>query len=95
MQVAGRRALLTPHGRRTGSFQHRIGQREAPDERAEFTVTWPGDAEPDTGKVAYGLLRRLYLWFGLNEDGVPYVEEQPDGQRVISRERIVEDGQRP
>jgi hypothetical protein len=95
MQVAGRKALLTPHGRRTAAFQHRMGEREAPDENGEFKVIWPGGAPPETGRVAYGILRRLYLWFGFNEDEIPYVEEMPDGQRVISRERIIEDGQQP
>jgi hypothetical protein len=94
-QVGGRRALLTPHERRTQAFRFRIGLREASDEGREFNFAWPAGAAPDPAAVAYGLMQRLYRWFGFNDDEIPYVAERPNGQRVISRERIIEDGQRP
>jgi hypothetical protein len=95
MQAGGRRALLTPHGRRTQAFRFRMGILEAPEENAEFWFAWPAGIAPDSAKIAYGLLQRLYRWFGFTDDEVPYVEERPDGHRIISRDRIIEDGRQP
>jgi len=47
--------------------------------------------EESSGRIAFGLLRELYIWFGIEENLIPYTEDTEKGRR-ISREMISKGG---
>lgn len=61
-------------------FPHAI--REAPGNEYRFVKRIP-IAGFDSGAVAFSLLRELYLWFGLEEDKVPYTAASEGGRRRV------------
>lgn len=50
--------------------------------------------EESSGRIAFGLLRELYTWFGIEENLIPYTEDTEKGSR-ISREMIIKGESRP
>ena len=61
----------------------------APDRDILLTIEAKKDAP--TGLVAYQILAKVYNWFSIESDRVPYVEEI-DGQLMISPEKIKDAG---
>ncbi len=74
-----------PVGTLNWDFGQQIQRAPVPD--GFFSVTWSG-GEVNPGRVAAHLLSKLYEWFGLLHEDIPYTE-QVDGVLVISRERIL------
>jgi hypothetical protein len=53
-----------------------------------------GDRLVITGAdVAYRLVREVYHWFGISDDGIPYTSVGEDGERAIDPEAIRRLGQ--
>lgn len=50
--------------------------------------------EESSGKIAFELLGKLYTWFGIEENFIPYSEDTEKGRR-ISRSMVIEGGSRP
>ena len=50
--------------------------------------------EASSGRISFELLGKLYTWFGIEENSIPYSEEPGKGRR-ISRHMIIEGGSRP
>ena len=50
--------------------------------------------EESSGKIAFELLGKLYTWFGIEENSIPYSEDTEKGRR-ISRRMIIDGGSRP
>jgi hypothetical protein len=55
------------------------------------TVTWSrGDVDP--GMVAYQLVQEIYHWFGIEDPGIPYTVEGPNGDTFIDSAALLEAG---
>jgi hypothetical protein len=46
------------------------------------TFSFVAPANQDVEITAFQFLREFYLWFGVEEDRIPYVVERPDGRRI-------------
>lgn len=92
MAAAGHHAFLNPWP--PGTFGNQFGHdtREAPAMDHEFFTT-VDRRDFDVGRVAYDLVRRVYRWFGFNDDQLPYI--RADAEPAIDPERIREAGRRP
>lgn len=78
------------HGVKTklGAFRHgSIGQlrpdyiKSAPDDSTTRVIR-VGAVKYSAGEVAFALAREIYLWFGLDEDKIPYSESVDDRRFV-------------
>lgn len=92
MVGGGRRAFLNPWPRRSAGFQFGMDARESPGTDHEFETRVEG-RDFNAGRVTYELIRRVYRWFGFNDEQVPYVTAEPEP--AIDPDRIREDGARP
>lgn len=75
MHDRGVKTLLGPYA--TNSYAQEFGHdlREAPQN--DWTVSTRMPAENyDPAATAYGLIREIYLWFGIDEDAIPYVKNE-------------------
>ena len=45
------------------------------------------DLENEAGHVAYSLIEKLYLWFGIDKTLIPYVSKEK-GKEIIDIEKI-------
>jgi hypothetical protein len=62
-------------------------QKVAPHENWTKSITvGSGTYEPD--KIAFQLIRELYVWFGHSEDEIPYTKNANDA-RVIDVDKII------
>ncbi|MEJ2192380.1 MAG: hypothetical protein P8Y39_08545 [Nitrospirota bacterium] len=59
----------------------------APDSKVLEEASTSGDWEP--AEVAFDLVKRIYHWFGFDEDDIPYTEEV-HGRRQISEQKLRE-----
>lgn len=81
---------LTPGGIKSWGFitpmDHHL--KSPPEDTREFAERVAAEWTP--GEAAYGLLRLIYAWFGLEEENIPYVADQ-NGTRVIAPEKLLAD----
>jgi len=56
------------------------------------TIDWRDDI--DSGKVAYEIVQEVYHWFGISDDGIPYIKKNENGITVIDREALIKAGAR-
>jgi hypothetical protein len=71
----GEQLILAPHGLRSIGFER--DTRRAPDptvDRSHECEVSPESPHVPVGEVAYGLLERLYNWFGYQSDAIPYAQ---------------------
>ncbi|OGD90777.1 hypothetical protein A3D81_00760 [Candidatus Curtissbacteria bacterium RIFCSPHIGHO2_02_FULL_40_17] len=61
-------------------------RRDAPDNDGAVEKTFLTD-NFDIGAVAFELIREVYLWFGFEEEKIPYVQER-DGLKTINADAI-------
>ncbi|MGH7814313.1 MAG: hypothetical protein ACREQI_09975 [Candidatus Binataceae bacterium] len=47
----------------------------------------------DAGAVAYEILREVYNWFGISDDGIPYTKKLPNGEMAIDPQALKNAGQ--
>jgi len=89
LQVDGLTTTLASHGINSGSFRWDLNVKQAPRDSVEFTAELAPPWTP--GEAAYQLVAPMFTWFGHTEDDIPYVEEQQNGGRAISKERFLAD----
>lgn len=41
------------------------------------------------GVVAYSLVQKIYTWFGISTDKIPYISAEPDGKRFVDPQKII------
>jgi hypothetical protein len=93
----GERPLtLGPHG--VGSYAFQLhsteNQHEAPAEKVQKDITVSNtDFEAQPERLAYQLVERLYLWFGLGTDKIPYTKEK-EGVRMLDVDLIAAGGKK-
>ena len=82
----GNPCLLTPGP--LGSFSWQFGTETypAPASQAVFSVKW-ADLPIRPGRLAFLLVREVYRWFGIEDNAIPYTEQEDD-DFVISAEKI-------
>jgi len=63
----------------------------APDSEMEREVTWEQEGiEP--AALAYRLVKEVYNWFEISDDGIPYARKLATGMSVIDREALLKAG---
>ncbi len=77
----GEKSSLVPY--QLGTFAQMFGDElhEAPDDEATFIKRFRV-SEFEPAAAAYEIVREIYLWFGINEDKIPYVKVDASGGRV-------------
>jgi len=85
MHLDGVKNALAPYSLKSFSFPE-----EAPDN--EWSATRVFDAsEFDVAAISYDLVREVYLWFGIEENKIPYKKEV-GGVTVVDAEAITKGG---
>ena len=86
----GKRASLS-EGPLGPSFFGNGNPHVAPDSKMDRTILWEGsDLEP--GAVAYELVQKVYHWFGISDDRIPYTKSLSNGLTVIEPEALKKAG---
>jgi hypothetical protein len=85
MERDGKRAILTAGSLKSWGYLHTMHPKEAPEPTGEFIERLEGDWT--SGELAYCLVARVYTWFGLTEEDIPYFEEVA-GRRTITAAKI-------
>ena len=81
MHDRGVKTLLGPYAANSHAQEFGMDLREAPQN--DWTVTKRvSAANYDPAATAYALVREIYLWFGIDEDKVPYVKTEGDAAVV-------------
>ena len=65
--------------------------KEAPEDRWFVTKSF-SIADFDVGAVSYDLIKEIYLWFGFEEDKIPYTKEE-NGIKMVDSDAIVRGGE--
>jgi hypothetical protein len=86
MHDRGVRTLLGPYGANSKAQEFGHDLREAPQNDWTITRSMPA-ANYDPAVTAYVLVREIYLWFGIDEDTIPYVKTE-GGSAVVDVEAI-------
>lgn len=73
MLLDGVKSKLGPDGLNSASQRHDLGTREAPSEHFSKTKDFP-TSSCNASRVAFLVLKEIYLWFGIEEDGIPYTK---------------------
>lgn len=90
MTVGGTPCGLIPGPVDSDSWKFGGDIHRAPGSDNRWTVIWQTqNFEP--GVIAMDLIKRVYAWFSIEEDRIPYTE-QLEGQRVISRKMLEQIG---
>ena len=66
-------------------------QHYAPDSEMDKAVGWEYE-QINSGAVAYDLVKEVYNWFGISDDGIPYKKKDETGARVIDPELLKKAG---
>jgi hypothetical protein len=83
LHLGGVKTYLPPYGADSSGFRDKY---YAPDNDVMKVVEV--DAKDfDAGKASFRLLRELYLWFGLEEDKIPYTKIE-DGVQMVDPDQI-------
>ncbi len=77
---------LVPVPVRSIGWQSKLDQHGAPEPSVEFSYQWSG-GNFLPGAIALELVSRLYAWFGVTKDRIPYTK-QVDSKLVIDSELI-------
>ena len=82
---------LAPHGLKSWAQQFGMEAKEAPEDRWFVTKSF-SIADFDVGAVSYDLIKEIYLWFGFEEDKIPYTKEE-NGIKMVDSDAIVRGGE--
>lgn len=81
MENAGKPAMLHPHYKQTqNSFVLQSDFRSMPYPNESFSIEMPFEATP--GEICYELIAKIFEWFGLDRDQVPFTRVE-NGKRLI------------
>jgi hypothetical protein len=67
------------------------GQHYAPDSDVDRAIAWERE-QINSGAVAYDLVKEIYNWFGISDDGIPYTKKDETGAIVIDPEALKKAG---
>ena len=81
LHEGGQRTSLVPHALGTYAQILNMHAHEAPDNDFSFVRTISA-TEYDPAVVAYVIVREIYLWFGIDEDGIPYITKDSGVPKV-------------
>jgi hypothetical protein len=86
MHLEGKKTRLPAGAVGTYSWGFGTGMREAPEDNWGTSI--PVESAPfDPDRVAFLLIRELYVWFGHSEDEIPYTKGNGDA-RVVDANQI-------
>lgn len=63
----------------------------APESGMDRAIAW-GHEQINSGAVAYDLVKEVYNWFGIADDGIPYTKKDASGATVIDPEALKKAG---
>jgi len=86
MTMNGSPLVLSPGP--VGGFEWRSGRNEKPAPYSSKKINYECKEEINPGLAAYQLAKELYVWFGINEDDIPYTEAS-GASRSISEQQII------
>ena len=89
MHLNGVKNYLSPYTSQSFSqmFDDMEDAKEAPDNEHSIVIDFNTE-NFNVGKIAFEVLKEFYLWFGLEEDKIPYVKEE-GGIKMVNPEAIV------
>ncbi len=64
------------------------GPREAPEPNFEDEVSIDPDSGFDPPLVALRIAERVFGFFGIKAEAIPYTEETGSGKRIVSKSKI-------
>jgi hypothetical protein len=71
------------------------GERHhAPASNMDRSTTIDWNPNIDSGIIAYEIVKEIYNWFGISDDGIPYTKTNPDGAIAIDRDALIAAGTR-
>ncbi|MFH1597103.1 MAG: hypothetical protein ABIG94_12185, partial [Pseudomonadota bacterium] len=89
MSVSNRPSIIVPASLKSNDWSFKIHKYPAPDSGKFLSLFWEGESiEP--GEVAFGLVKQLYEWFGIEHEKIPYTKSD-SGRMVIDPEKIKDD----
>lgn len=87
--IDGAKLYLTPYGLGTYAWHFNDDKHPAPSNEMEREVEVSLDSLSESpSHVAYELVQKVYLWFGLEPKEIPYVAEDEKGRKFIDIEKI-------
>lgn len=54
----------------------------------EFEMS-PGDQLFKVGHIAFSIISRIYNWFGISSDEIPYLSKDENGNSIVDKENII------
>jgi hypothetical protein len=81
MHERGPKATLAPYGASSAAQMFGMDLHEAPENEKTFTKAFPA-VRFEPAVVAYELIREVYIWFGIDENEIPYVKAEGGVQMV-------------
>ena len=90
MHLGGIKNSLAPYSVKSFEQQFSTEIQEAPDDNWSSTKTFEV-SDFDVAAISYDLVREVYLWFGIEEDKIPYVKEI-EGVKAVDAEAITNGG---
>lgn len=91
MHLNGTKNTLAPDSLQSWNQRFNMDAKEAPDNNWSVAKT-SVIADFDVSAVAYVLIREIYLWFGLEEDKIPYVKEE-NGIKMLDTTSMLQSGE--
>lgn len=88
MHFGGKPAEFLPGPLGTSGWLFGMTVLQAPSDELHQTFTW-SNPEIDPGAVAFRLVREVYLWFGMEENKIPYTSGSDKWGTVIDPGKIV------
>lgn len=88
LHLNGNKSFLVPYAVNSWAFMSpsHFEMNEAPDTTMTKFIQFPAD-KFSVGKVAFEVLKEIYLWFGLNEDEIPYTKVEGN-LKTVDPEKI-------
>ena len=75
------KSYLLPYGVNSTSQLFENEKHLAPKDKATLSMTFSTkDFKPEV--IAYNVLKEVYLWFGIEEEKIPYKKEGPEGFEI-------------
>lgn len=90
MHLGGEKSFLSPYSLKSIDQQFGSEALEAPEDNWSTAKTFDA-SEFDVAAISYDLIREIYLWFGLEQDKIPYTKDV-DGIKMIDSSAIASGG---
>ncbi len=86
LHLDGVKSYLVPYQLNSIAQTFDDGKMDAPDNEGVREITFSTE-NFDSGAIAYDIVKEVYLWFGIEENKIPYTKEE-NGLKVIDAEAI-------